>query len=61
MSDNQLKLTGKNEDGVHVEMYPLPAAFMMETRMPDKMVKDLNTYLDNLLEDENVSPWQVHW
>ena len=52
MSDNQLKLTGKNEDGVHVEMYPLPAAFMMETRMPDKMVKDLNTYLDNLLEDE---------
>ena len=48
MSDNQLKLTGKNEDGVHVEMYPLPAAFMMETRMPDKMVKDLNTYLDNL-------------
>ena len=52
MNDNQLKLTGENEDGVHVEMYPLPAAFMMETRMPDKMVKDLNTYLDNLLEDE---------
>ena len=30
----------------------MPALFMMETRMPDKMVKDLNTYLDNLLEDE---------
>jgi hypothetical protein len=40
-----------NED-IKVEVHPMPALFMMETRMPDKMVKDLNTYLDNLLEDE---------
>ena len=52
MSDNQLKMTGENEDGIYVEMYPLPSLFLLETRMPDKMVKDLNTYLDNLLEDE---------
>ena len=25
---------------------------MLETRMPDKMVNDLNDYLDELLEDE---------
>ena len=31
----------------------MPSVFMMETQMPDKMVKDLNTYLDELLEKED--------
>ena len=37
---------------IKVEIHSLPAVFMLETRMPDKMVNDLNEYLDELLEDE---------
>ena len=37
---------------IKVEIHALPAVFMLETRMPDKMVNDLNEYLDELLEDE---------
>ena len=40
------------ESDIKVEIHSLPAVFMLETRMPDKMVNDLNDYLDELLEDE---------
>ena len=38
---------------IKVEIHALPAVFMLETRMPEKMVDDLNDYLDELLEDED--------
>jgi len=41
-----------NED-VKVEVHPLPSVFLMETQMPEKMVKDLNTYLDELLKQND--------
>jgi len=31
----------------------MPALFLMETQMPEKMVKDLNTYLDDLLKQDD--------
>ena len=40
-----------NKD-INIDIHQLPSVFLMETQMPDKIVKDLNTYLDNLLEDE---------
>ena len=41
-----------NED-IKVEVHPMPALFLMETQMPEKMVKDLNTYLDDLLKQDD--------
>jgi hypothetical protein len=41
-----------NED-VKVEVHPMPSVFLMETQMPEKMVKDLNTYLDDLLKQKD--------
>jgi len=45
-----------NKD-IKVEIHPLPSVFLMETQMPEKMVKDLNTYLDDLLEKEDRQSW----
>ena len=41
-----------NKD-IEVEVHSLPALYLMETQMPEKMVKDLNTYLDDLLKQED--------
>ena len=41
-----------NKD-IEVEVHPMPALFLMETQMPEKMVKDLNTYLDDLLKKDD--------
>jgi hypothetical protein len=41
-----------NKD-IEVEIHPMPALFLMETQMPEKMVKDLNTYLDDLLKQDD--------
>ena len=46
------KATPVEDTDIKVEIHALPAVFMLETRMPDKMVNDLNDYLDELLEDE---------
>ena len=42
----------KSED-ITVEVHNLPSVFVMETQMPKKMVKDLNTYLDELLKQDD--------
>jgi hypothetical protein len=42
----------KSED-ITVEVHNLPSVFLMETQMPEKMVKDLNTYLDELLKQDD--------
>jgi len=47
----------KSED-ITVEVHNLPAVFVMETQMPKKMVKDLNTYLDDLLKQDDRDPCQ---
>jgi len=47
------KATPVEETDIKVEIHALPAVFMLETRMPEKMVDDLNDYLDELLEDED--------
>jgi len=41
------------ETDIKVEIHALPSVFILETRMPEKMVDDLNDYLDELLEDED--------
>jgi len=41
-----------NKD-IDVEVHQMPALYMLETQMPEKMVKDLNTYLDDLLENDD--------
>ena len=46
------KATPVEDTDIKVEIHSLPAVFMLETRMPEKMVDDLNDYLDELLEDE---------
>jgi len=35
---------------IQVNIWTMPAVFVLETRMPDGMVEDLNTYLDDLRE-----------
>ena len=35
---------------IDVNIWTMPAVFVLETRMPDGMVEDLNTYLDELRE-----------
>ena len=35
---------------IEVNIWTMPAVFVLETRMPDGMVEDLNTYLDDLRE-----------
>ena len=35
---------------IDVNIWTMPAVFVLETRMPDGMVEDLNTYLDDLRE-----------
>ena len=46
---------------VDVEVHQMPALYMLETQMPEKMVKDLNTYLDDLLKQDDRQSLQVHW
>ena len=46
------KATPVEDTDIKVEIHALPAVFMLETRMPEKMGDDLNDYLDELLEDE---------
>ena len=41
-----------NKD-IEVEVHSMPALYLMETQMPEKMVKDLNTYLDDLLKQDD--------
>jgi len=36
-----------------VTVHSMPSVFVMETEMPESMVKDLNEYLDEYVEDEN--------
>ena len=43
----------KKSKDIEVEIHQLPSVFLMETQMPEKMVKDLNTYLDDLLKQED--------
>ena len=38
------------ETDIDVNIWNMPAVFVLETRMPDGMVEDLNTYLDDLRE-----------
>ena len=38
------------DEEIEVKVHTMPALFLMETQMPEKMVKDLNTYLDDLLK-----------
>jgi len=47
------KATPVEDTDIKVEIHALPAVFMLETKMPEKMVDDLNDYLDELLEDED--------
>ena len=37
---------------INVNIWTLPAAFMLETDLPGEMVVNLNQYLDELLESE---------
>ena len=37
---------------INVNIWTLPAAFMLETDLPSEMVVNLNQYLDELLESE---------
>ena len=39
-------------DGHQVDIYTMPAVFMLKTQIPKKLVDGLNDYLDELLEDE---------
>ena len=43
----------KKSKDIEVEIHQLPSVFLMETQMPEKMVKDLNTYLDDLLKKDD--------
>ena len=36
-----------------VTVHKMPSVFVMETEMPENMVKDLNNYLDEYIEDKN--------
>ena len=38
---------------IDVNILTMPAVFVLETHMPDGMVEDLNTYLDDLREQED--------
>ena len=35
------------------QVHTLPAVFLLEAKMPDAMVSGLNTYLDELMEQED--------
>ena len=39
-------------DRQQVDIYAMPAVFMLKAEIPDKLVEGLNDYLDELLEDE---------
>ena len=38
---------------IEVNIWTMPSVFVLETRMPDGMVEDLNTYLDDLREQDD--------
>ena len=40
-------------DQHQVDIYTMPAVFMLKTQIPKKLVDGLNDYLDELLEDED--------
>ena len=41
------------ETDIEVNIWNMPAVFVLETRMPEAMVDDLNSYLDDLRESED--------
>ena len=43
----------KSYDRVHYKMQVLPAVYVLETQMPQKMVDDVNDYMDEYREDKN--------
>ena len=43
----------KSDDRVHYKMQVLPAVYVLETQMPQKMVDDVNDYMDEYREDKN--------
>ncbi len=43
----------KKSKDIEVEIHQLPSVLQMETVIPEKMVKDLNTYLDELLKKDD--------
>ena len=43
----------KSDDRVHYKMQVLPAVYVLETHMPQKMVDDVNDYMDEYREDKN--------
>ena len=43
----------KKSKDIEVEIHQQPSVFLMETQMPEKMVKDINTYLDELLKQDD--------
>ena len=42
----------REEGQGEVNIYTMPALFMLKAEIPDKLVDGLNDYLDELLEDE---------
>ena len=40
-------------DGHQVEIYTMPAVFMLKTQIPNKLIDGLNDYLDELRKDED--------
>jgi hypothetical protein len=43
----------KSDDRVHYKMQVLPAVYVLETHMPQKMVDDVNEYMDEYRQDKN--------
>ena len=41
------------DDDINLQIHTLPAAIMFECKLPDKLVNDLNEYLDEYKEDPN--------
>ena len=41
------------ESDINVNIWTMPSVFVLETRMPDGMVEDLNSYLDDLRKQDD--------
>ena len=44
-----------SDDRVHYKMQVLPAVYVLETHMPQKMIDDVNDYMDEYKESTHKS------
>jgi hypothetical protein len=61
MAKKKKKAKPVEETDIEVNIWNMPAVFVLETQMPEAMVTDLNSYLDNYENPKIKNHWQEPW